>query len=756
MTRAASNFRIWWRAVDRPERANLKIADDIVLPIVRTPQQPTAFVASAIRANRSYLLTFVLVVAWLGAAWLALYLKRTQLLIGFDGGYMMDLARRQFEWHLPLLSASIDWFQGLGDVYFAVNFRLLPAFIVGSLFSDITTAKVFTYEVILCEISVAVLLFGLAAGASRAVSVAAALLTCVVLFPFYRPTLIFGLFPLIPNIGSVIAGTLIAAAAFLQFGRRNWLADLPYALIVLATLVWLVLVSVTILMLAAPFLLLCALSGTIAGQSFAERSSKIGLFAVTGLFLAAAGPAAYFLGAVLDTAAIVFPHELANNRASFYFASILFHWYSVGPAGPILVVLAVAGALLAAVEKTHPTLRMFAITLLTYLGTRLTFAVLVILFDFWRGPAAVYFEYFVIPLYAIFAAHFLARVFDKLRRRLHLTVATWWQPEIGLVSVAVAAMLALAIFASAPGYGFTFPPQPNAFTELLARESGLKPGSLFRGRTADMIGRSIDRNIDWLDLHALDYYLDLALDNDLRLVGLNYFGIPTLFEYTSTVSPFFYALTSRFLALPGDKQMRSVVALRNIDPRILAMLGVRFVITDREYHGPANLRATLPTKDSVLFLYEINNPNLGTYSPTVVTNLATATAIIARLGTPDFDPTHEIIADFPGDAEGLMPARNIRLSFQGATLRLEAHSDRRSILLIPLEFSRCLELIPTTAEKPLVFRANLLETGVIFSGKMEATLSLRTGPFIDPACRLWDLFDARTLRVGEVPPRLGQ
>ena len=43
----------------------------------------------------------VLTATWLCAGLIALYLKRSQLLIGFDGSYMRDLAQRQFEWHLP-------------------------------------------------------------------------------------------------------------------------------------------------------------------------------------------------------------------------------------------------------------------------------------------------------------------------------------------------------------------------------------------------------------------------------------------------------------------------------------------------------------------------------------------------------------------------------------------------------------------------------------------------------------------------------
>ena len=117
------------------------------MPAVRLSLLPTIAVSSSI-----------LVAAWFAVAVFALYCKHSQLLIGFDGHYMLNLAQRQFEWRIPLLTASMDWFQGLGDMFFAKNFRLLPAFIAAFVENTIA-AKVIIYGVILCEISVALVFF---------------------------------------------------------------------------------------------------------------------------------------------------------------------------------------------------------------------------------------------------------------------------------------------------------------------------------------------------------------------------------------------------------------------------------------------------------------------------------------------------------------------------------------------------------------------------------------------------------------------
>ena len=603
---------------------------------------------------------------WLSGTVIAFHIKNTQLFASGDGMYIRSLAQRQFAWRLPLFSTSLDWFQGIGDIFFAINFRLLPAFIVGSLFANPISAKVAIYGVVLSELTLSVVFFGLSLGVSSTVAIAAAIVTCLVFLPFTSPSLIYPISALTPQLGSVIAGALVAGAAFLHFGRRGWRSDLAFAVIFLALILWMVFVSITGLVLTGPFMLLCIISGTIAATSSSERRLKIILIGVAA-FLLVSGPAIYFTGILLDTAAVIFNFELPNDRATFYFTSILFHWRSFGPTGPLLLMSSVCGALLIAFNRNSPrTLWVFSITLLTYLGSRLSFAVIIVLFDFWRGPAPLYFEFFVVPLYAIFAAHFFLRVIGTIWRLFCLPFPTPASSAIALLSCGAAVALVLATHSNSPDHAFRFPPAETPITKYLADASGLQPNSIFRGRTVNMNPRSIDRNVSWQDVYDYDVGVWQATGNGMRTAGLHFFGVPTLFEYTPTISPFFYALTTRTLALQGDKQFRSSLVLRDIDPRILAMLGVRYVITDREYSGSTTLRMTLPTPQRTYFLYEIADPNLGNYSPTTFDEASTAADITARLESPSFDPRSEVIGVVPGgDTRQLRPASHAKLTFLG-------------------------------------------------------------------------------------------
>jgi hypothetical protein len=701
------------------------------------------------------LFTGALLVLWVAGGMMAFSLKQTQLFDGFDGGYMRDLAQRQFDWHVPLFTASIDFFQGLGDIFFPINFRLFPAFVAASSLGSGMLAKVVIYGCILAELSVASVMFGRSLGLSRTLSVAAMLLTCLVTFPFHGHGLVYGIATVAPQFETVVAAVMAMAAAFMYFGRRSWWADMPYALLMLTLLNWVILADIAGFILIVPFVLICGISGILAAANSYERWCKIGLGLVAGVMLVATGPALYLASVLIDTAAVTFPFELANDRATFQFASILFHWGSVGLAGPLLVVLAIAGSLVVIYERRLPTLRIFAITLLTYLSTCLTFAVLAIIFDFWRGPSPLYFELFVVPLYAIFAVLFVARILECIQNIGGWR--PWWSAplDIGLVTASVVLAIGFAANTPFPVGDFQFPPQANAFTQLLAEEAGMQRGSQFRGRTANITGRSFDRNITWFDLHFGDSVIAKETGNEMRVAGLHFFGIPSLFEYTPTISPAFYATMTRLLGRPGDVQMRSVTVLREIKPNILAMLGVRFVITDFPFEGSATLRVSLPIKDRILYLYEIAEPNIGNYSPTVVHSLPSASEMIELLRSADFDASRELIGDLPVPVDGLVKARNARLAFDGLSLKVEAESPGWSILLLPLEFSRCLATTSGQSGKPILFRANLLETGILFSGRLDTAISARTGPFLNPGCRLRDYFDVRSLRIGEIPPQRG-
>jgi hypothetical protein len=92
-----------------------------------------------------------------------------------------------------------------------------------------------------------------------------------------------------------------------------------------------------------------------------------------------------------------------------------------------------------------------------------------------------------------------------------------------------------------------------------------------------------------------------------------------------------------------------------------------------------------------------------------------------------------------------------RLIVERGGYRLEADSLGTSLLVLPVEYSRCLtaHLATSGSKQPRLLRANLAMAAVLFSGRVEGTLRLRYGP-TSSGCRFEDWREANTLRLSDV------
>ena len=107
-----------------------------------------------------------------------------------------------------------------------------------------------------------------------------------------------------------------------------------------------------------------------------------------------------------------------------------------------------------------------------------------------------------------------------------------------------------------------------------------------------------------------------------------------------------------------------------------------------------------------------------------------------------FDPEINVISDVDLGG-GFVVASRVLVSHQGNDLRVEGNSTGRSILLLPFEYSHCFDIATRSGERPVLFRANTLLTGVVFTGTLDVWLKFRTGPIHNSTCRIQDAKDFR-------------
>ncbi len=515
----------------------------------------------------------------------------------------------------------------------------------------------------------------------------------------------------------------------------------------------------------APIIL--TFSACILAASDSRRELIVKLVSVivgSGLLLAILGFPRYLIGIFQYTAPYYFASELFNDRAFYHFVSIAFHYRD---SGPVLFFLAVIGATLIArfggrFERVFAIGLLLAILIIAGAG-----ALTVSYYQSWRGPSPIYFEFFLWPIYAIFAAvtfrvlyYAGSVVFSQgverlsgLRAKLRLNSA-----HVLYLVTAVLLCVPWALLKYLNPH-FTHTPSQLSFTGRIAetqivsalqKEVGLQPGSQFRGRVATLTGQNLDKPVNWHDLNQLDIEILSRSGNSHQSIGLWFYNIPTLFELSSLITPPFFLITREFLERPGDLQMRNQMVLRNYNPRILRALGVRFVITDAPIDGDAILRVrqAMPTS-TMHYLYELDGANRGDYSPTKVEAIADVKETMAALRDPAFDFTRTVILETPLQVD-LVPAKSSQVYTEPGHLRLSATSEGTSLLVLPFEFSNCLTLAPLSDDGVRgvrILRTNLLQAGILFTHHLDATLAYFTGPFRNSGCRMEDKRDMDRLNI---------
>jgi hypothetical protein len=180
------------------------------------------------------------------------------------------------------------------------------------------------------------------------------------------------------------------------------------------------------------------------------------------------------------------------------------------------------------------------------------------------------------------------------------------------------------------------------------------------------------------------------------------------------------------------------------DPDILRMLGVRYIVTNVEtLDDRAALRAAVTAPDTPgVYLFELSDANLATYSPTQFVKAATADEIANRIrdNRNRLDQIAVVSEDVPPTNAR---ARNVAMTVELDGVRIRAVSDGPAHILLPVQFSHCLRVVNSSPAR--LTRANLLQTLVSFEGALDARLEFHFGLFADNKCRLRDGQDNKAL-----------
>lgn len=691
---------------------------------------------------------------------------RDNLFNGLDGQYMQLLIAEQFNWMPFGFDFAGNPLQGMGNIFFPFNMNLtLPFALQMRLFGH--QNAVISYTIFALELAAAVCLIGRTFALPRPVWLTAAWLLPILALPFIWPPIFNPVYAMIPNCVDLLLAEALLLWAFARLGTGPTRSDYARAGIVGLVPAFAVISNPLVVMTIAPTLVLSFLLILTSSSGRRQWVWRIATLAAALAILLGGGFAHFLIGNTFYTSVAFFADELYRHESGLYFASVFFHKSIFSSAGLILVVMSVAGAV-AAIRRLRQPARMFAVFHLVLTAICVVGGyTLLHLGTSWRGPQMVYFETSIWPMYCLYAIYFvyvavatfvyvvatpLRQFRPPLIERLATLIST---PILGAVLTGLGGVGAIVVLAQAAVHNSP-PVRPTEETSIvrLVREAiALRPGARFRGSVATFAGGDLAKPITWFDQFSFGARLEGVTGNDHRLTGLWHYEIPTLGEYSQYITPPMYLAFSRLLARATDPQMRNIMALTVPNAPVLRVFGVRFVISDVTLGSGFQLRETLEWESrSKLYLYELTAPNLGNYSPTRVKKVEDATDAIAAL-KEGIDFAHDVVMTDAAPSN-LVPAAASELVVVKGGYRLRLESPGQSLVVLPVQYSRCLDMSLTGEGKDArLLRVNLVQTGVLFSGRIEAELSFRTGPLGSARCRVADIEDMRKIELSAAAKR---
>src|SRR5215211_2689804 len=687
---------------------------------------------------------------------------------GYDPQSFRSLFGVSYRLSEVFLGLGSDFVNGFGNTFADPNPRWFPSILLSWTPSGLVEDGPLAFAIGATELFAATLLCGRALSLGLTTSIAAGWLITLSTWPLFLTPKIVTLWLFTPTHAEILSVSVIITTAALFIGARPVWHSIPLTAVVFLGLTHIVLGSPSSLVLVAPVIAISAGTTILLSSNQAERLTILLCWAVVAMVCFALGYFHYIWGLLNYTATSFFPEVWKRPHTVFQGETTLLLWTPISQFTTLFLFtpqrLFVGGGIIGAITLSllgSSRQRCLAFSILVAEVVFLSYGFINYFWPFWYGPQMGYFEMMLFPYFALcicFLAILPASLVWRIARNLFPQLQFGSVSRIADGAVAVALPVGIGLYAAVIGpeirkesqryVGFAiaspFPQPETQITRLLKAEARLIPGEPFRGRVAAIWGRSpavLNRGA----AGSIHYFSLLATGNLHEGPGLWQDDIPTWAEYNRLMTP------ARFVFQAADLRM-------------MRAAGVRFVITDAPM-SEAKLRAelTIPTPLSAqqlllfssepafasfqLYLYELENPNLGQFSPIEVKQVENARSLREALVNPTWDLDHTVFGAIPGT--GSFRKANLH-SFAIARdgYKVRAESEGSAILLLPIEFSRCLTVKSRLdGPPPRLFRADLVLTGVLFDHRLDADISFHVGAGEASRCRLQDTKDAERMQL---------
>ena len=636
------------------------------------------------------------------------------------------------------LGLKSDFLFGSGTMQWGYLFWLEPTSLIGSLFSN-------TYNQVFVAVVMSLLLFILtnlvlkSYGQNQTECLIAAYFISISSIWGYSISIVDNdLFAHVPQYASLLSVILLLIIGFSHIGKGKYSLSIFLSIGLMLGAAFAIMVFPQIIVTAAP-LIIAMVGGSMLWLLFAREfkvlfQRVIAIIAI-GLFVWGVGAVSFLSGFYRNTAAAEIPITQFNPPDVSHLFRFLFESYFPSPSSSgghgfqylsfaLLVIYVLRGF------KRADFRTQIWFSTLTGVFCVLCYRLYQSQWLFERGPNHNYLVWLMGPLYAAgMAAVFIDIVrsaIDKLESQNISNFLKTSKSKLFLIPT-LAVLVVISPLSSI--YFVSDEPQAVALDSLkaqplLVENLSIENNKQFRGRAV-----------------YIDQESEFAANISDR--------IPLLNDYSHNMTPYAYKFYEAFFFDSAITQRRNhfIFSMKNLD--LYSLLGVKFFVAK----SGGSWQNVVSSQSSVIAssraindesIIELKSVNVGDYSPTTVYIAKTMAETFRIMTLNDFSTSKDVVLKRDLDAK-LVPVNKSRLTIINGDLLVEAESNGVSLIVLPLEFSSCLNF-SENSDSSYFLGAQLADgllTAVVFDKNLDLNIKFRSGLFGNSGCRLEDLKNFR-------------
>ncbi len=713
-----------------------------------------AFIPAFMKQTGFLLLNLLVLVAF---SWVAFSDHPQVLFNGTDGAMVVEVAHEQMRYFGHSVTFNSSMLEGLGDLTVGVNLSQIPAFWV----PHYDPATGFYYPVLpyigfALIFFLSMLIIGWNYGFARGQIYLATWATTLLFFPYMLHHRIYPITELAPQTAFMFLSVAVLDIAFWRSGRGPWYHDVGHVFLVLLSVGLMLIALPLAAIFMVPYRLASVISAVAAAENRTQRLRKLAVIGAAAAAILLLGWVKYEFGFVLYSAAFQFKElvgaatPLWRGDASILFDGWIFQQsFADRTMGTYLFLAATIGAVIA-LCKSKGKLRVLAWNVLIFqtiiAGGGLAAATGM---EHWVYPNPIYFEILYYPLYGLFAAYGLTQLVLRV-------VPKFSRTEYAFALLPLLLVIPVSIFYlkhdhAAPRAMAAIPAKASPLTNRLANDIAIHPNAPFAGRVVSMMaGKTFEEQ------EAYFFAFERATGNEHMHTGLWSQNIPTLVSYNQLISPYFFWFTKQFLQTKSGEQRRNWINFSVANIPVLRMLGLRYILSPDAAIAGATLVDTLPAKDMApLNLFEIAEPNVRGFFATSIHSVPTMSQAKSAIAESLTRSNEAVVleAQVASVPKNLVMGKSSAIEVTQGGWRITAQSDGASMLVVPFEYSQCLDVTANNGSAlPSAVRVNGLLTGLVFDKTLDVTMATRVGIFHNPTCRFDDFSAFVQMRKIDLQP----